>query len=187
MHHAQLPGLTFTAIDFETANQKRASVCAVGVVKVRDGVVVDAFDTLVQPPPGFGEFHHINVGVHGITARDVVGAPTWDVVQPKLTEFVDGDVLVAHNAPFDRSVLEQASAAHGIGMARSPWLCTLAAARSMLDLPSYKLPAVAAALGLDPHAHHDAGADARQCALVLVELCRGSGMSGADLMRRLAR
>lgn len=104
-----LPGLSFTAIDFETANPKRASVCAVGVVKVRDGVVVDSLETLVQPPPGHESFNPFNVGVHGIQPYDVLGAPTWDVVHGKVAEFIDGDAIVAHNASFDRSVLARAS------------------------------------------------------------------------------
>lgn len=178
MPHA-LPGLSFTAIDFETANPKRASVCAVGVVKVRDGVVVDTLETLVQPPPGHESFGSFNVAVHGITAWDVMGAPTWDVVYPKIAEFAGGDALVAHNASFDRSVLTQASAVHGIAVPRSQWLCTRDTARSVLDLPSYKLPDVSRALNIAAHSHHDAGADARQCALVLVELCRRLGPSWA--------
>lgn len=184
---AAVPGLSFTAIDVETANPKRASVCSVGAVKVRDGVIVDAFETLVQPPPGYESFGSFNVAVHGITALDVVGAPTWDVVHPKLAEFAGGDTLVAHNASFDRSVLTQASAACGIRVPRSRWLCTRDAARSVLDLASYKLPDVSRALDIAAHAHHDAGADARQCALVLVELCRRLGPDGLNLMGRHVR
>ena len=41
----------FIAIDFETANQERSSVCSVGVVMVRDGHVVDSFYSLIQPEP----------------------------------------------------------------------------------------------------------------------------------------
>jgi DNA polymerase-3 subunit epsilon len=185
--HAALPGLSFTAIDFETANPKRASVCAVGVVKVRDGVVVDSLETLVQPPPGHQSFGSYNVAVHGITAWDVVGAPAWDVVYTKVAEFAGGDTLVAHNASFDRSVLTQASEAYGISVPRSQWLCTRDTARSVLDLPSYKLPDVSRALNIAAHDHHDAGADARQCALVLVELCRRLGPNGVSLMQQHIR
>lgn len=187
MSHAALPGLSFTAIDFETANPKRASVCAVGVVKVRDGVVVDSLESLVQPPPGHQAFSGYNVAVHGITATDVVGAPTWDRVYTAVTEFAGGDALVAHNASFDRSVLTQASQVYGIRVPSSKWLCTRDASRSVLDLASYKLPDVSTALNISAHAHHDAGADARQCALVLVELCRRLGPNGLDLVRRHTR
>lgn len=187
MPPAALPGLSFTAIDFETANPQRASVCAVGVVKVRDGIVVDALETLVQPPPGHESFNYRNVGVHGIQAHHVVGAPAWDVVYTKVMEFAGGDALVAHNASFDRSVMARASEVYGIRASPSPWLCTRDAARSALDLPSYRLPEVSAALSIPAHAHHEAGADARQCALVLVELCRRRGSSWRDLVRSHVR
>jgi len=184
---AALSRMSFTAIDFETANPRRASVCAVGVVKVRDGVVVDAMSTLVRPPPGHEVFGDINMGIHGIRPHHVVGAPTWDRVYPAVAAFAAGDAFVAHNAAFDRSVLTRASEAYGIRVPPSPWLCTRDAARSALDLPSYRLPDVSTALDLDAHAHHDAAADARQCALVLVALCRRLGAGAAELVRRHVR
>jgi DNA polymerase-3 subunit epsilon len=57
----------------------------------------------------------------------------------------------------------------------------------VLDLASYRLPDVSRALDIAAHAHHDAGADARQCALVLVELCRRLGPDGANLLRQRIR
>ena len=39
----------FIAIDFETANQQPSSVCSVGVVMVRNGLVADSFYSLIQP------------------------------------------------------------------------------------------------------------------------------------------
>ena len=41
----------FAALDFETANGERTSVCSVGVVVVRDGQVADTFYSLIQPEP----------------------------------------------------------------------------------------------------------------------------------------
>ena len=47
----------FAAIDFETANNERTSVCSVGVVIVRDGEIVDTFYSLIQPEPKIGRAH----------------------------------------------------------------------------------------------------------------------------------
>jgi DNA polymerase-3 subunit epsilon len=44
--------LDFTAIDFETANPYRGSPCPVGLVKVRDGQIVDQAGTLIRPRRG---------------------------------------------------------------------------------------------------------------------------------------
>ena len=43
----------FAAIDFETANNERTSVCSVGVVIVREGEFVDSFYSLIQPEPNY--------------------------------------------------------------------------------------------------------------------------------------
>ena len=49
----------FAAVDFETANNERTSVCSVGVVIVRDGEIVDSFNSLIQPEPNY-----YTIGVH---------------------------------------------------------------------------------------------------------------------------
>ncbi|CAH0171693.1 DNA polymerase III PolC-type [Microbacterium oxydans] len=165
-------GLNFTAVDFETANRSRASVCAVGAVRIRDGIIVDEFHTLVSPPEGYDDFEEGNVGVHGITAEDVASAPGWDSVYPQLMGFIDGDLLVGHNARFDVSVLLNAT-----GVCDLPWpelntLCTLQLARAALRIPSYSLPWVANHLGLGDFDHHDPLADARMTARVLLALAQ---------------
>ena len=45
--------VTFNAIDVETANADRASICQIGIVHVRDGVVVDRWQSLVDPEDWF--------------------------------------------------------------------------------------------------------------------------------------
>jgi DNA polymerase-3 subunit epsilon len=180
-----LPGLSFTAIDFETANHKLASVCAAGFAKVRDGVVVETFSTLVQPPPGHTVFNPRNVDIHGITADRVVGAPAWDVVFKDLIGFAGGDALVAHNVATEQNVVRQANEASGIPVPQLRWLCTLAASRTALPgLPAHRLPVVAAALGIAPAQHHDARDDALQSALILIELCRALGPDSVHLLKR---
>lgn len=53
----------FAAIDFETANFERCSVCSVGVVVVRGGEIVDNFYSLIQPEPNY--YHWRCTQVHG--------------------------------------------------------------------------------------------------------------------------
>ena len=97
--------LDFTAIDFETANSKRASVCAVGATRVRDGRIVERFNQLVHPPLGYDEFNQWNIRVHHIHPEDVAQSPSWPEVAPRLSAFIGSDTLVAHNANFDSSVM----------------------------------------------------------------------------------
>ena len=118
-------GLDFTAIDFETANSSGASACAVGLARVRDGRVVATAAWLIKPPPGHDHFAPINVGIHGIQAADVVNAPDWSAQLARLTAFAGADVLVAHNAGFDMSVLRRACAATGDECPPYRYLCSV--------------------------------------------------------------
>ena len=65
----------FAAIDFETANGKRTSVCSVGVVIVRDGEIVDNYYSLIRPEPEY--YTYWNTRVHGLTLADTACAPVF--------------------------------------------------------------------------------------------------------------
>lgn len=172
--------LSFTAIDFETASPDRASVCAVGLARVRDSQIEETFSTLVVPPTGLDSFGTYNVRVHGITAERVAGAPTWTEVYQSVLGFVGDDVLVAHNAPFDQSVLERASDCFDLDYLANHWIDTQPLARQQLVLGSYSLPFVARELGLPTRMHHDALEDAVQSALVAVALAERAGIATFD-------
>ena len=163
-------GLSFTAIDFETANAERASVCAVGAVKVREGRIVDSFTTLVRPPAGCDEFAARNVAIHGITSERVVEAPDWPATYQRLMQFIGQDVIVAHNAAFDTSVLLNACGVCDLDWPALQSLCTWQLAKATLTMPSYSLPWVVEHLGLEGFDHHDPVADARASAQVLLAL-----------------
>lgn len=176
--------LDFTAIDFETANPKRASACAVGLVRVRDGRITDEKATLIQPPAGFGEFSAMNMQVHGITLAMAAKAPPWRQVAGWIARYVGEDLLVAHNAPFEISVLRQACAAENMPVPHLDVLCTLDLARRACALPSNRLPDVAAEFGVRLGSHHDALADARCAAEVAVAMAR---RHGHDKLEQLAQ
>ncbi|MBR6441130.1 MAG: exonuclease, partial [Bacteroidales bacterium] len=76
----------FAAIDFETANGARTSVCSVGVVVVRGGVVVDTFYSLIQPEPNY--YYYWNTRIHGLSHRDTDNAPlfpdVWAQIAPRI-------------------------------------------------------------------------------------------------------
>lgn len=54
----------FVAIDFETANQHMSSVCSVGIVVVRNGVIEDEAYSLIYPRPDY--FTYWTTRVHGL-------------------------------------------------------------------------------------------------------------------------
>lgn len=177
-----MDGISFTAIDFETANSYRASACAVGLTKVRAGKVVDSAAWLMKPLPGYGEFSAVNVGVHGITPAQVRGLADWRGSFGPMMEFIGGDALVGHNVSFEKSVISKANEACGIEGPEFDFRCTLSLARKHLQLPHYKLSDVVGALELPAFNHHDAGADATASALIAIELARRSGAATLDAL-----
>lgn len=166
--------LSFTAIDFETANSRRGSVCSVGLTKVVDGSIKETTSWLISPPDG-GGFEPFNTAIHGLTAEDVRHAPDWASSLQDILNFIDGDLVMAHNAAFDVGALRDACSFAGIEWPALDYACTLVLARALLDLPVYKLPWVAEALQVPSFEHHEAGADARACALIAISLAASQG------------
>lgn len=173
----------WTSIDFETANDSAASACAVGLVKVRDGVAVAERAWLVRPPLGHDEFGEFHTSIHGLTAADVVDAPDWHEVLPQLLDFVGDDLLVAHNADFDVTVLRAVAAEMAVVLPPVEHLCTLLLARASLELPSYRLNHLVEHFGGSLENHHDALADSR----AVLEVVAGMlAATGAPDLRALA-
>src|SRR5690606_12944260 len=88
---------------------------------------------------------------------------------------------------FDLSVLTAAAIAVGHEPAVSPFICTLTAARRCLELPSYRLPFVADALGVRLDEHHEPGADARAVAMIVPHLSEALGVRDLDAMAQIVR
>ncbi|SMG41857.1 exonuclease domain-containing protein [Agreia pratensis] len=160
--------LNFTAIDFETANSYRESACSVGLVKVRDGVVVDETSWFIKPQDGFDEFLPWNTKIHGIYSEDVQDARGWEEQLDELVDFVGDDHFVAHNAAFDMAVIRAASAAARVECPPNAYACSLQIARKTYSLDSYRLPVAAMAAGFEDFRHHDALADAEACAAIII-------------------
>jgi DNA polymerase-3 subunit epsilon len=172
--------LNFTAIDFETANGSPASPCAVGLVKVRDGKLVDGLAMLFQPPYPHNWFHQGNIQVHGIRPSDVEDAISWDQALAFLLEFVGDDVLVAHNAPFDMGVLSASASAIQVPLPQITYTCSLEISRKTYNLESYRLNSVAYAIGHEDFKHHDALADADACARIMVHAADRHGVESLE-------
>ncbi|MFE3261428.1 exonuclease domain-containing protein [Nocardia sp. NPDC059091] len=131
----------YTAIDFETANSYRGSPCAVGLVRVRDGIVVDERSSLIRPPEGVDYFDTFNTALHHISEEAVADSPRWEEILPALIDYIGDDVIVAHNAGFDIGVIRYACAVDQIDWPGLRFLCTMVLSRRALSLPSYRLPA----------------------------------------------
>ena len=177
--------LNFTAIDFETANGSSASPCAVGLVKVAEGKIVDTFSTLIQPPYPNDWFATGNIRVHGINPEDVLSAPRWDQALEQMLEFIDGDDLIAHNAGFDMGVLRASIELIDGQIPALRYGCSLIMARKTYNLESYKLNQVAYAIGHEEFDHHDALADSDACARIVIHMANRHGVYSLDELAKL--
>lgn len=162
--------LDFVAIDFETANSSPASPCAVGLVRVSKGEIQQGLSMLFRPPLGYGHFADGNIAVHGIRPEDLEDAPTWLEALPELLLFTEGLPLIAHNASFDMGVLKEASRVVDFDLPSLSYACSLKMARKTYSLESYRLNAVAYAIGHEEFQHHDALADADACARIVLHM-----------------
>ena len=158
----------FAAIDFETANGRRSSVCSVGIVIVRNGEIVDRFYSLIRPRPNY--YTEWTTEVHGLDHYDTDYEDNFPEVWARVSNRLEGLPLVAHNKPFDESCLKAVFMEYGMEYPGYEFHCTLAASRRYLKLPNHQLHTVAAACGYDLENHHHALADAEACAAIALKL-----------------
>ncbi|MCA2291824.1 DEDD exonuclease domain-containing protein, partial [Mycobacterium avium] len=180
---------TFVVVDLETTGGRSTSteetaadaITEIGAVKVRDGVVLGEFATLVDPqrsiPPQI-------MRLTGITTAMVSDAPAIDAVLPMFLEFAGldrGAVLVAHNAGFDVGFLRAAAQQCDIAWPRPRVLCTVRLARRVLsreEAPSVRLASLARLFAVTTQPTHRALDDARATVDVLHALIERVGNQG---------
>lgn len=157
-------GPSFVAIDFETADPGRDSACAVGVVRVEGDRIVRRESRLIRPPRREFVFSYI----HGITWEHVAEAPPFAAVWNELRSLLNGaDFLAAHNAPFDKSVLQACCRSAQLDPPPLPFECTVRHARRRWGIRPTTLPDVCRVLDIHLQ-HHDALSDAEACARIMM-------------------
>lgn len=167
--------LSFAALDFETANGKRSSVCQAGITIVEAGEVTATHSWLVVPPTGAESF--TNSGIHGITADDVQArGRQWINVESDLRALIGDLPVVAHHVPFDKSVYRWSNDAVGVEHAAWDWYCTSKLCKALTPgIADGKLKTACSHHGVDMGTHHDAGDDSRASALLALTLAQSSG------------
>ena len=145
---------TFTAIDFETAQGKRWSICQVGLVRVERGKIVDEINLLVKPPDNY--YHYYNTGIHGITPEMTEKEKPFNKIWPLLKSHIENQNVVAHNMAFDKNCLEQTLGFYKLSVPDFISHCTYRLFNSKLDVACKQF-----GIELD---HHNALSDAKACA-----------------------
>lgn len=167
--------MNFVAIDFETANPKHNSACAIGITPVKNGIVGDTFYSLIRPPEL--KFSRWNTRVHGISEGDVVDSPSLRDLWIKISPLIKNQLIVAHNASFDMSVLRHSLHAVGVTVPRFRYLCSLKLSRQLWpELASHSLGFLSTTHAI-PLDHHNAGSDAHAAAQLVLLGGREKGKS----------
>ena len=163
--------MEFISIDFETANSSPASPCAVGLVRVSDGQIAETlsicyFDHLFQITGSTKE-----------TSGSTESSPrmSWMPLSGrKYSQNYCFSQMVCHfwlTMPHSTwGVLRASAAAVSFDLPNLSYGCTLLMARKTYNLESYRLNAVAYAIGHEEFAHHDALADADACARIALDM-----------------
>lgn len=147
---------TFTAIDFETAQGYRWSICQVGLVRVENGIITKELDILVQPPDNYYYWTNFTT-IHGISAKDTRQSPTFKQVWHQIEPYIKNQNVIAHNGfGFDFPVLSKTLEYYNIPTPDYNKFCTYKIYKSNLAnlCQEHNIPLN----------HHDALSDARACA-----------------------
>ncbi len=149
---------TFTAIDFETAQGKRWSICQVGLVRVENGIIADKVNKFICPPDNV--YFRRNMEIHGITPEHTSNAPTFSAVWAEIKPFIQNQTVVAHNGAFDFNCLYRTLEYYGIEQPSYEQQCTYRIYRKNLAAlcKEYQIPLN----------HHDALSDALACAELFI-------------------
>jgi len=174
--------MEFVALDFETANADMSSICQLGLVHFKDGLLQEEWKTYVDPEDFF---HEINVSIHGIDETTVKGAPKFQDIASRICSYLDGRVAVCHTH-FDRVAIHQACIKHDLREPTCTWLDSARVARRTWEQFAYRgygLANVCTAIGYQ-FAQHDALEDAKAAAHILLAAIEKTGM---DLNKWLQR
>lgn len=144
----------FTAIDFETAQGYRWSICQVGLVRVVRGEIVAKLELLVHPPLNY--YWEQFTSIHGICASQTRHAPTFELVWPTIKPFIENQHVVAHNSRFDFACLKQSLEFYNLEYPEFLGSCTY-----QIYAKSLRALSVEYGIALD---HHHALSDALACA-----------------------
>jgi DNA polymerase-3 subunit epsilon len=174
--------MNFVAIDFETANEQRFSPCSIGLVVVKNGIVVEKISRFIRPLEL--RFSPICVQKHGIRPEQVKDEPEFPAVWNDLCHHVENNVFVAHNAPFDMDVLSKTLSIYEMPYPDIVAYCTMNIAKTVWPESKYGLQDIASQLGIE-FQHHVAEEDARVCAEIAIHVCKEKQASSIEELASL--
>lgn len=162
---------TYVVFDLETTglSQNHDLIIEIGAVKVRRGEVIERFHRLVNPEEDLSSFISTFTGIDN---EDLKSAPKISEVLPEFLKFIEGTILVAHNASFDVRFIEAKSRDLGLGFVDHPYVDTLNLARYFYSdkIKRFNLKALSKFFKVELENHHRADEDAEATSNVWVKM-----------------
>ena len=160
--------MNFIAIDFETANSNRSSICSVGIAIVKNGKLLGTEHIYVKPTPNY--YDSFNICLHGICDSDLKNEKTFKQQWKDLKKYFHNKTIIAHNASFDCSVLRYTLYEAALAYPDLDYHCTLMLAKETLSLANHTLADVSNHFKIKLN-HHNAESDAQAAAIIALKLC----------------
>lgn len=158
----------FIVIDFEIANNNLSSACSLGMAFVENNQIIDEKYYLIQPPTM--DFDEATTEIHGLTENDVINAKKFNEIWEEIKFHFNGTQIVAHNAQFDMSVLHSCLLEYSIEMPEFNYICSIPISTRACrgQKVGNSLPDRLAHFNIELNNHHNALADARACAELVI-------------------
>lgn len=170
----------FVALDLETANAYRGSICQIGITEVVNGEILPSRSWLVKPKGN--NYDDFNIDIHGITPQYTKNSPSFPEVWKEVAPYLEGKLVVAHNTSFDMYALRDAFNDYKMEYPTFDYYCTLRIAGYVVKgCYSYSLDVVLDYLGIDFEGHHKADNDSLGCAKLLLKCLELDGSTLEDL------
>lgn len=155
--------IDFISIDFETATKDRHSPCEIGLTFVKKGEIIESKSWLIKPF-SFPYFDSFNMYIHGIKPEDVFDKPEFPEIWNEIKPLIENQLLIAHNAGFDISVLRKTLDYYKIPYPNIKYLCSYIISKKVWKgLNAYDLKSLCIINQIN-FKHHRAGDDSRACA-----------------------
>lgn len=167
---SELLNNTYVVFDIETTglDLMNNGITEIGAVKIVKGKIVEQFQTLIKPDYAISED---NMAITGITPEMVKDSPKIGSVIPDFMKFIEGSIIVAHNAEFDCKFIKRFAGAEEYEV-NNKVLDTMEMTRKYLPfLKRADLATLAEHFGIIFH-HHRALSDAYATAEAFIELMK---------------
>ncbi|HDA1762345.1 TPA: 3'-5' exoribonuclease [Staphylococcus aureus] len=171
--------MDFVAIDVETANEQRSSICSIALLKFQDNKMRDAIYTHINPETYFSS---INTSIHGISEEDVMDSPKMYQMHEAIIRFLDNHIIVAHNTSFDMYALCDSFKKYNLPLPSNQYFCTYRLSKDLYNLPSYRLQDLAEHFDIKNEEYHNAFYDAKVCAKIAYNILKDQDANLNDLV-----